>query len=83
MTDASTGSDGSPLSHGSRAYRVGGMTCGGCVRSVEKALAPLASTLRVEVQLSPGRVIIEGDHDVRDLAARIEGAGFDFLGEET
>ena len=47
---------------------VTGMTCGGCVNSVQKVLAALPGVQRVEVTLSPGQARVTYD------PARIDGA---------
>lgn len=40
---------------------VGGMSCGGCVKSVEAALRPLPGVGSVEVDLPTGHVTVNGD----------------------
>lgn len=45
---------------------VTGMTCGGCVNSVQKVLAALPGVQRVEVTLAPGQARVVYD------AARVE-----------
>lgn len=47
---------------------VTGMTCGGCVNSVQKVLAALPGVQRVEVTLAPGQARVVYD------AARVERA---------
>jgi len=61
-------------------YKVDGMTCGGCVRSVTNAITKLAPNARVEVDLPTGLVTVDGADEglVRDA---VEGAGFDFGGK--
>lgn len=59
--------------------KIGGMTCGHCSARVEKAIAELGYTVRVD--LSAGTAAIEGS--VVDLAAvqsAVESAGYEFLG---
>ena len=58
---------------------VTGMTCGGCVNSVQKVLAALPGVQRVEVTLSPGqaRVIYDPTRvDRAALAQAVVDAGF-------
>ena len=58
---------------------VSGMTCGGCVNSVQKVLAALPGVQRVEVTLSPGqaRVIYDPTRvDRAALAQAVVDAGF-------
>ena len=58
---------------------VTGMTCGGCVSSVQKVLAALPGVQRVEVTLTPGqaRVLIDPARgDRAALAQAVIDAGF-------
>lgn len=58
---------------------VTGMTCGGCVNSVQKVLAALPGVQRVEVALSPGqaRVVVDpAQVDRAALAQAVIDAGF-------
>ncbi len=59
-------------------YRIGGMTCGGCVSAVQRALE--RGGLRATVDLSTHSATIEGEHDLDQLRQLVEGAGFE-LGE--
>ena len=61
-------------------YKVNGMTCGGCVSSVTKALQLAAPGASVEVSLEPGTARVQGDHDEAVVRKAIEDAGFDFGG---
>lgn len=61
-------------------YKVGGMTCGGCVRSVERALQTALPGVAVQVVLEPGAVTVSGEHEAAAVEKAIEDAGFDFLG---
>ena len=57
---------------------VDGMTCGGCVLSVEKALGRVAGVHKVTVSLEKREATVEGDKlDRARLAAAVEDAGFD------
>lgn len=62
-------------------YRVEGMTCQGCVRSVSNALD--RAGLKAEVDLDRHLAVVEGAHEVTVVQAAIEGAGFDFGGVVT
>ena len=56
-----------------------GMTCGGCVASVQKVLAALPGVQHVEVTLSPGQARVDYDaaRTGRDAMVRaIADAGF-------
>ena len=58
---------------------VTGMTCGGCVNSVQKVLAALPGVQRVEVTLSPGQARVVVDLARIDRAALVQAvvdAGF-------
>lgn len=60
--------------------KVSGMTCGGCVKSIENALNEQAGVLRVKADLDGGTVSIDFDPGAIAPAAleqAIENAGFD------
>ena len=61
-------------------YKVGGMTCGGCVRSVTNALERLSPEIEVEVSLENGSARVRGDHSEGTIKQAIEDAGFDYGG---
>lgn len=61
-------------------YKVEGMTCGGCVRSVTKALEQALAGTTIEVTLESGSVEITGDHQAAQVEQAVEDAGFDFAG---
>jgi len=63
----------------SETYKVDGMTCGGCVRSVTNAITRVAPDAKVEVDLPTGRVTVDGA-DADAVKKAVEGAGFDFGG---
>ncbi len=56
-----------------------GMTCSGCTRSVQRALAGLPGVVGVDVQLEPGeaRVTIRAPGSRREAVAAIVAAGFE------
>lgn len=57
---------------------VEGMTCGGCVMSVEKALQRVPGVKKVDVSLASKKATVEGEGLVRArLTAAVEDAGFD------
>lgn len=59
---------------------VAGMDCGGCVRSVDKAVRALSGVADVQVSLEPAQVIaqIDSARVTREaLVSAIEDAGFD------
>ena len=58
---------------------VTGMTCGGCVNSVQKVLAALPGVQNVEVTLTPGQARVRVDPARVDRAALVQAvtdAGF-------
>ena len=58
--------------------RIDGMTCGGCKKSVEKALSGVTGVKSVSVDLDGGTASVE--HDGTEAAAlvrAVEDAGFD------
>ena len=63
----------------SEKYKVEGMTCGGCARSVTNAITKLAPGATVAVDLPTGTVTVEGA-DADQVRTAVEGAGFDFGG---
>ncbi len=55
--------------------KVTGMTCGGCVSSVERVVKKVAGVTAVQVTLETGRLAVEGGE--RDAVVRaVEKAGF-------
>lgn len=62
-------------------YRVDGMSCGGCARSVAGAISKAAPTAKVDVDLDGGRVTVAGEIEEAVVRKAVEGAGFDFLGK--
>jgi len=64
-----------------RTYKVGGMTCGGCVSSVTNALTRLSPDLDIQVSLDDGTARVRGEHEGAVIERAIEDAGFDFAGE--
>ncbi|MFT4703326.1 MAG: copper chaperone [Bradymonadia bacterium] len=61
-------------------YSIEGMSCGGCVSSVQKALLAALPNNTVEVVLEGGLVHVSGEHDLAELRNAVEDAGFDFVG---
>jgi copper chaperone len=64
-----------------QSYRVTGMTCGGCVRAVTRAIVRRAPAATVTVDLPAGRVTIGGDLPPEAVVAEaVTDAGFAFAG---
>lgn len=59
--------------------KVSGMTCGGCVNSVTKALKSFDSNALVEVSLENQTIKIESTKAKNEIANVIEEAGFSVL----
>jgi len=57
---------------------VGGMTCGSCVKHVEKAISSIPDVEKVDVDLASGAVKIFGNvsHRTNEIIAAIEGEGY-------
>jgi copper chaperone len=55
---------------------VKGMSCGGCVRSVTRAVQRLDQTAQVDVELETGRVHVEGALSPDQARQAIETAGY-------
>ncbi|WP_243385017.1 heavy-metal-associated domain-containing protein [Geothrix alkalitolerans] len=57
-------------------YRVTGMTCGGCVRHVDKALRATPGVTDVAVDLSNSSATVSGTATFEALAAAVAEAGY-------
>jgi copper chaperone len=56
------------------------MTCGGCARSVEKAIKSVAPEAAVTVDPTSGLAVVEGVSDAAKVKSVIEAAGFGYGG---
>ncbi len=63
-----------------KTYRVDGMSCGGCVKSVSNAIAAKDPKARFTVDLPSGTVRVDSDTAEPLVIAAITDAGFDFRG---
>jgi copper chaperone len=61
--------------------KVAGMTCGGCVKSVEHAVTAIAPGAKVSVDLPSGEVAIDGIAAKDAIVTAIKDAGYDVVGE--
>ena len=62
---------------------ISGMTCGGCVRSVNKVLGTVDGVLKADVSLEQQRAQVDFDParvDVARLKQAIEDAGYEVTG---
>ncbi len=62
-------------------FRVGGMECEGCAKSVERAVRAAVPDAEVTVDLAGGLVTVDEAAE-QVVAAAITEAGFEFLGLE-
>jgi len=67
----------------SRTYRVKGMSCSGCARSVGNAIRRHAPRSEVSVDLERGLVTVEGDAAEIVVREAVTEAGFEFAGAAT
>lgn len=58
-------------------YTVKGMTCGGCVRHVEKALKATPGVTAVTVDLANASATVTGTASFESLAAQVAEAGYE------
>jgi copper chaperone len=58
-------------------FKVDGMTCDGCVRSVTQAVHRVAPAVKVSVNLASGEVAVEGSANPARLREAITDAGFE------
>ncbi|HRQ83273.1 MAG TPA: heavy-metal-associated domain-containing protein [Azospirillaceae bacterium] len=65
----------------SKTYKVAGMTCGGCAKSVSAALSKAAPDAEFAVDHAAGLVSVKGEVAADTVKQVVENAGFDFLGE--
>lgn len=63
----------------SSTYRVTGMSCGGCARSVETAIKALAPAATVSVDLEAKAVTVDGA-SADQVKQAVDDAGFGFEG---
>jgi copper chaperone len=60
--------------------KVSGMTCGGCAKSVERAVAAVAPGATISVDLKSGEVAVDGAAAKQAVVSAIEEAGYDVVG---
>lgn len=60
---------------------VEGATCGGCVKSIEKAVSQVSGVDRVEFSLDTKLAKVEGNADKQAVVDAIETAGFDVVSD--
>lgn len=60
-------------------FKVGGMSCVGCVRSIEQAFSVRSDVKAVMVDLKEGMLWLEGDITREAVAECLENLGFDLI----
>lgn len=65
----------------SQRYRIEGMTCGGCVGAVTRAIQAKAPQARVAVDLKSGTAEVDDAVPESAVAEAVRGAGFTFAGK--
>lgn len=63
----------------SNTYRVTGMTCGGCARSVETAIKAVAPNAMIAIDLAAKAVTVDGA-SAEQVQKAVDDAGFGFEG---
>lgn len=63
-----------------RAYRIAGMSCEGCVRSLSGAIRRSSPDAFVQVDLPSGTVSVGGIEDDDAIRRAVEQAGFEYGG---
>ena len=61
-------------------YKVEGMTCEGCVKSLSNAIAKALPQSKVSIDLDQGLVNVDGPSDDTRMANVVEMAGFTYQG---
>ena len=61
--------------------KVGGMSCGGCAKHVEKALRGVEGVSAVSVDVAQGTASVEGSASLEVMTASITEAGYQVLGQ--
>ena len=64
----------------SKTYRVTGMSCGGCARSVETAIKALAPSAVVTVDLANAKITVDNVTDDSLIEKAVGEAGFTYGG---
>jgi copper chaperone CopZ len=67
---------GSKESAGAVVLAISGMTCGGCVGAVTRALSAVPGVVEARVDLADGRATVTGTARAEDLIRAVRAAGF-------
>lgn len=63
-----------------KTYRVSGMSCEGCVRSVTNAIKQRLPEASITVDLDRGTVQVDGADDEQGVREAVDDAGFEYGG---
>lgn len=63
-----------------KTYKVEGMTCSGCAKSIERAITTRIATAIVKVNLEKNQITVSGIDNDALIAQAVEAAGFDYKG---
>lgn len=63
-----------------KVYQVGGMTCGGCAKHVEKAIRSVPGVSDVTVDATQGTARVGGSAPFEAMAASVAAAGYELIG---
>ncbi len=58
-------------------YTIKGMSCPHCQATVIKCISEIKGVKQVDVNLSTGKAVVEGEHNSADIVAAVRNAGFD------
>jgi copper chaperone len=61
-------------------YKIEGMTCDGCVRSLTRAIQAVKADAELSIDLEAGTLSIQ-NLDEAQVSQAVEDAGFDFAGK--
>ena len=61
-------------------FQVSGMSCGGCVASVTRAVKAVDAGAEVSADLPTQKVRVQSQAEAEQLKAAIEDAGYDVVG---
>ena len=65
-----------PIATGTRRFRVDGMDCGACAKTVESAVAALPGVVGAEVSFGNGTMTVAGDAPDAAIASAVARAGY-------
>ncbi len=60
-------------------YIIKGMNCPHCQAAVTKSIKGVEGVEQVEVNLTTGKAVVEGEHNADELISAVRGAGFDVV----